>query len=52
MRANSPSWAGTSLKEVGLAVGREGEDLLHGVDHPAYDDLLCAPGGVKVAEIF
>ena len=39
-------------KEVGHAVGREGEDLLHGVNRPAQDELLCAPGGIASAELF
>ena len=29
----------------------EGEDLLHCVDRPAEDDLLCEPGGVTFAEL-
>ena len=33
-------------KEVGLAIVWESEDLLHGVNRPAEDDLLCAPGRV------
>ena len=39
------------VKEVGLAIVWEGEDLLHCVDCPAKDDLLCAPGGVAFAEL-
>ena len=37
--------------EVGLAIVWEGEDLLHCVDFPAEDDLLCAPGGVAFVEL-
>ena len=38
-------------KEVGLAIVWEGEDLLHCVDLPAKDNLLCAPGGVDFEEL-
>ena len=33
-------------------VGREGEDLLHGIDCPSEDDIFCGPGGVTFAELF
>ena len=36
-------------KEVALEFFWEGEDLFDGVDRPAEDDLLRAPGGVAFA---
>ena len=39
-------------EEVALAFFWEGEDLFDGVNLPAKDDLLRAPGGVAFAEIF
>ena len=38
-------------KEVVLSILWEGEELLHCVDRPAEDDLLCAPGGGAFAEL-
>ena len=38
-------------KEVSLAVFWEGYDLFDGVNRPAEDNIMCAPGGVTFAEL-